>query len=184
MRLGVSMLSQSEGGTNFSIGGVELEQKLWNGGRFHAELPISSGQLQSDAGDSSPVNRNGMAIRAELEQPLGLRNTVLHGRYARTDEGFFNPYGATTVQGVQSRSASVETRGFGSSRLSFGIEQEVNRNSIVDNKRQTISAKLTETLSENLSLETGIDRRAFEDHLSGQQIDSELISAGLKWKPL
>jgi SdrD B-like domain len=184
LRLGVSMLSQSEGGMNFSVGGLELEQKLWNGGRFHAELPISHGQLASDASSSGLVNRDGKAIRAELEQPLGLRNTVLHGRYARTDEGFFNPYGATTVQGVQSRGASVETRGFGTSILSFGIEQEVNRNSAVDNQRQTISAKLTETLTENLSLETGIDRRAFEDHASGRQIDSELISAGLKWKPL
>jgi hypothetical protein len=163
---------------------LEIEQKLRNGGRFKAELPISNGQLQSAEDPFTMVNRNGKAIRAEFEQPLGLRNTVLHGRYAKTDEGFFNPYGSIAIQGQLSRAASVETRGLGTGRLSLGIEQEINRNSAVDNQRQTVSAKLTQTLGENLSLETGVDRRAFEDHESGQQIESELISVGLKWKPM
>jgi uncharacterized repeat protein (TIGR01451 family) len=184
LHLGASMLSQNEGGSGFSVGGLEIEQKLRNGGRFKAELPISNGQLQSAEDPFTMVNRNGKAIRAEFEQPLGLRNTVLHGRYAKTDEGFFNPYGSIAIQGQLSRAASVETRGLGTGRLSLGIEQEINRNSAVDNQRQTVSAKLTQTLGENLSLETGVDRRAFEDHESGQQIESELISVGLKWKPM
>jgi len=191
MRLGVSALSQSEGGANFGVGGLELEQKLLNGGHFKAEIPVSNGRLLTDPSFSlssladSGGSRNGKAIRAEFEQPLGLRDTVLHGRYAKTDQGFFNPYGSIAVQGQQSRGVSVDTRGFASgSRLSFGIEQEANRNHAVDNQRQTISAKLTQTFGENLSAEAGIDRREFGDHRLAQQIDSELISAGLKWKPL
>jgi uncharacterized repeat protein (TIGR01451 family) len=184
LRLGGSMLSQNEGGENFSIGGLELEQKLLNGGRFKAEIPVSNGRILTDADPSSSLNRNGKAIRAEFEQPLEMRHTILRGRFAKTDEGFFNPYGSITVQGQQSREISVETRGLDAGRLSFGIEQEINRNSTVDNQRQTLSAKLTQTLSENVSVETGFDRRVFEDHMTGRLIDSELISAGLKWKPL
>jgi uncharacterized repeat protein (TIGR01451 family) len=192
LRLGASALSQSEGGDKFSVAGLELEQKLFNGGHFKAELPVSNGRLLMDP--NSPTSRastfgetslqNGKAIRAEFDQPLGVRSTVLRGRFAKTDPGFFNPYGAIAVAGQKSRGISMETRGIQSGKVRLGFEQEVNQNQAVDNQRQTLSAGMTQTLTETLSAEAGFDHRNFEDRKSAHRIDSNLISAGLKWKPL
>jgi hypothetical protein len=189
LRLGASALSQSEGGDKFSVGGLELEQKLFNGGHFKAELPVSNGRLLMDPNSPASTfdetaSRNGKAIRAEFDQPLGVRSTVLRGRFAKTDLGFFNPYGSIAVAGQKSRGISMETQGIQSGKVILGFEQEVNQNQAVDNQRQTIGVKLTQTLTETLSAEAGFDHRNFEDRKSAQQIDSNLISAGLKWKPL
>jgi hypothetical protein len=127
---------------------------------------------------------NGKAIRAEFDQPLGVRSTVLRGRFAKTDPGFFNPYGSIAVAGQKSRGISMETRGIPSGKLRVGFEQEVNQNQVVDNQRQTLSAGMTQPLTETLLAEAGFDHRNFVDRKSANQIDSNLISAGLKWKPL
>jgi len=194
LRFGGSMLSQNESGGNFAVGGLELEKRLPNGGRFLAEAPMSRGYVPTAYDGASGTSagsccemgqaRNGTAIRAEFEQPLDFRATTLRGRFARTDEGFFNPYGSIAVPGQQSSAILLETRASESGRLSFGFEKEANRNSAVHNQRRTFSAKLSQTLRDNLLAEVGIDRREFEDHKSNQQIDSHLISAGLQWKPL
>jgi uncharacterized repeat protein (TIGR01451 family) len=189
LRLGASALSQSEGGDKFSVAGLELEQKLLNGGHFKAELPVSNGRLLMDPNSPSSTFgetsvQNGKAIRAEFDQPLGVRSTVLRGRFAKTDPGFFNPYGAIAVAGQESRGISVETRGIQSGKVRLGFEQEVNQNQAVDNQRQTLSAGMTQTLTETLSAEAGFDHRNFEDRKSAEHIDSNLITAGLKWKPL
>jgi hypothetical protein len=189
LRLGASALSQSEGGDKFSVAGLELEQKLFYGGHFKAELPVSNGRLLMDP--NSPTStfgetslQNGKAIRAEFVQPLGVRSTVLRGRFAKTDPGFFNPYGAIAVAGQKSRGISMETRGIQSGKVRLGFDQEVNQNQAVDNQRQTLSAWMTQTLTGTLLAEAGFDHRNFEDRKSAHHIDSNLISAGLKWKPL
>jgi VCBS repeat-containing protein len=192
LRLGASALSQSEGGDKFSVAGLELEQKLFNGGHFKAELPVSNGRLLMDPNSTTSMAstfgetsvQNGKAIRAEFDQPLGVRSTVLRGRFAKTDPGFFNPYGAIAVAGQMSRGISMETRGIQSGKIRLGFEQEVNQNQAVDNQRQTLSASMTQTLTETLSAEAGFDHRNFEDRKSADHIDSNLITAGLKWKPL
>jgi len=184
LRLGASALSQNEGGSKFAVGGVELEQKLWSGGHFKMEVPVSNGRYWVQNSLSDDNLHNGTAIRAEVDQPLGFRNSVLHGRLANTGEGFFNPYGTVTVSGQQFRGVSFDTRGIQSGKLSFAFQQEKNRNRSVDNQRQAVSATLTQPLAENLTLDAGIDRRNFEDLKAGREIHSELVSAGVKWKPL
>jgi len=186
MQLGFSALSQNDEGANFAVGGLELEQRLPNGGHFKAELPVSRGSVSTIRGSSaeSVKTQNGNAVRAEVNQPFGPRDTVLHGSFTRTDQGFLNPYGVVAVQGQQSREISVSTAGFGPGTVSFGISHERNHNSAVDNQRQTIGAKLTQPLAENLTADAGIDHREFNNHATGERIDSNLLHAGLKWKPL
>jgi hypothetical protein len=44
----------------------------------------------------------------------------------------------------------METRGIQSGKVRLGFEQEVNQNQAVDNQRQTLSAGMTQTLTETL----------------------------------
>jgi hypothetical protein len=55
---------------------------------------------------------------------------------------------------------------------------------MVDNQRQTIGARLTQPLGENLIADYRFDHREFRNHSTGASIDSNLLYAGLKWKPL
>jgi uncharacterized repeat protein (TIGR01451 family) len=186
LRFGFFGLSENQGGMNFAVGGLEIEQKLASGGRFKLQMPVSRGRLWdgvSAQAVETPGIHNGTAIRAEFEQPLALRQTVIRGQLNRTDNGFFNPYGAIAVQGQDSRAVAVETRGFQSGRLSFTMAKEINRNSAADNKRNTLSAKVSQPLHENLLAEAGIDRREFTDYRGGRNIDSHLVSAGIRWRP-
>jgi uncharacterized repeat protein (TIGR01451 family) len=195
LRLGFSALTQNQGGMNFALGGFELERKLPNGGHFKLAVPMSSGYVMAGpdplAGPSAAAaccdegrSHNGKAVRAEFEQPLAVRETFIRGSMSTTDDGFYNPYGSITVQGQESREVSLETRGFAGGRLSVGAGQEVNRNNAVDNDRTTVSLKLSQSLRENLLAEVGIDRRNFSDHKAGKEIDSHLVSAGVKWNPM
>jgi hypothetical protein len=73
LRLGASALSQSEGGDNFSVAGLELEQKLFNGGHFKAELPVSNGRLQMDP-NSPPQPSEKPHCRTERQFAPNLTN--------------------------------------------------------------------------------------------------------------
>jgi len=192
IRVGGSLLNQSEAGANFSIGGVELEKSLPNGGRFKAEMPVSNGHLLRNPNsvngtwtECCEINKsyNGKAIRAELEQPVGFLNAVVRGRFSSTDETFFNPYGSITVPGQRYGGGSLEVRAFENTTLKVGFEDEVNHNNAVDNRRQTVSTRVTHNILSNLIVEGGVDRRAFEDFKDGSQTDSALVSGGLRWRP-
>jgi len=194
LRLGASFLNQREGETDFRVGGAEVEQKLFRKGTFKAEVPVSSGELPlgvdyslgTSTGQCCQPARthNGAAVRAELSQPLGAGDTVLHGRFAGTDQGFLNPYGLTTVPGQRSGGFSVDTRPSRSTQLSLGFDAERNHNDFVDNRRNTFTAKLVKRIGESLAAKAGFDSRQFEDFKSIRRIDSNLIGAGLEWKPV
>ena len=90
LRIGGSLLNQNEGGANFSIGGVELEKSLPNGGRFKAEMPVSNGHLLVNpnglAGtlpECCEINKsyNGKALRAELEQPVDFLKGIVRALF-------------------------------------------------------------------------------------------------------
>src|SRR6266567_4856970 len=194
LRLGASFLNQREGETDFRVGGAEVEQKLFRKGTLKAEVPVSSGELPlgvdyslgTSTGQCCQPARthNGAAVRAELSQPLGAGDTVLHGRFAGTDQGFLNPYGLTTVPGQRSGGFSVDTRPSRSTQLSLGFDAERNHNDFVDNRRNTFTAKLVKRIGESLAAKAGFDSRQFEDFKSIRRIDSNLIGAGLEWKPV
>jgi hypothetical protein len=184
LRIGGSLLNQNDGGSNFSIGGVELEKLLPNGGRFKAEMPVSNGYLMTTECCDIPKNYNGKAIRAELEQPVGFLNAVGRARFSSTEETFLNPYGSITVPGQRYGAGSLEVRAFENTSFKVGFEEEVNHNTAVDNRRQTVSARVTHNITSNLVADGGVDHRVFEDYNAGGETDSALVSAGVRWKPL
>jgi uncharacterized repeat protein (TIGR01451 family) len=193
VRIGGSLLNQRDVGANFSVGGLELEKILPKGGRFKAEMPVSNGHLLTNPNGLNTTwtecceihkRYNGKAIRAELEQPVGFLNSVVRGRFSSTEESFINPYGSITVPGQRYGGGSVEVRAFENTNFKVGFEDEVNHNNAVDNRRQTVSARVTHNILSNLGAEGGVDRRAFEDFRTSSQTDSALVSAGLRWRPL
>jgi uncharacterized repeat protein (TIGR01451 family) len=193
LRIGGSLLNQNDGGANFSIGGVELEKSLPNGGRFKAEVPVSHGRLLTNPHELNGTwtecceihkNYNGKAIRAELEQPVGFLNAVARARFSNTEETFLNPYGSITVPGQRYGAGSLEVRAFENTSFKVGFEDEVNHNKAVDNRRQTVSARVTHNITSNLVADGGVDHRVFEDYKDGGQTDSALVSAGVRWKPM
>ena len=160
LRLGGSVMVQNEGGSQFGVGGVDVEKTLFGTGTFRAVMPVTRGSLPRDVNYASGTasglccesrrGRDGTALRMELEQPWFNRNVVVRGSYASTDEAFLNPYGQVTVPGQRFGSASVETRVANATRLTVGFEVEANRNGLVDNSRQTVGARVAHQFSDML----------------------------------
>jgi hypothetical protein len=75
-------------------------------------------------------------------------------------------------------------RAFENTSFKVGFEDEVNHNKAVDNRRQTVSVRMTHNITSNLVADGGVDHRVFEDHKYGGQTDSALVSAGVRWKPM
>ncbi len=193
LRIGASFLEQHESGTDFKVGGADLEQKLFRDGSFKVEVPVSSGLLPSDIdpfgmpGGSccqGARSHNGTAVRAELQQPVGFYGTVVRGRFSSTDEHFLNPYGVATVPGQRTGGLSVETHPFETTQVSFGFDGERNQNDLVDNQRKTFGAKVSQSLGKGFVAKSGLDVRQFDDFKSNRSVDSDLVSAGLLWKPV
>ena len=194
LTLGGSVMVQREGGSQFAVGGVEVEQALFGAGLFRAVMPVSRGRVPGDVDYSvgtapgvccaSANDRDGMALRMELEQPLFNRGVVLRGRYASTDQGFLNPYGQMTVPGQRFGSASVDTRVADTTRFTVGFEVESNRNGLVDNTRQTVGARVEHQVGDVLVARAGLDGRWFDDSKTMRAVRSRLLSAGLDWSPV
>ena len=194
LTLGGSVMVQNEGGSQFGVGGVEVEQHLIGTGMLRAAMPVSRGSLPRDSNYSfgmvpgacceSARDRDGTALRIELEQPLFNRAIVVRGRYASTDEDFLNPYGQVTVPGQRFGSVSVDTQVAGMTRFTIGFEAESNRNSLVDNTRQTVGARVEHQVSDILVARAGLDGRLFDDRTTARTVTSRLLSAGLDWSPV
>ena len=194
LTVGGSVMVQREGGNQFAVGGVEVEQGLFGAGMFRGVMPVSRGRVPHDVSYSvgtapgaccaSARDRDGTALRMELEQPLFNRAVVLRGRYASTDQDFLNPYGQLTVPGQRFGSASVDTRVADTTRVTVGVEVESNRNGLVDNTRETVGVRVEHQIGDILVARAGLDGRWLDDSKTMRTITSRLLSAGLDWSPV
>ncbi|PYS76858.1 MAG: hypothetical protein DMF66_12460 [Acidobacteria bacterium] len=107
---------------------------------------------------------------------------MLRATYARADEGFLNPFGATVTPGSQRADASVEMKVTKSARAKFSFMDERNHTANVDNSRETASLLWTESFGDRLRATFGYDFRSFKDDLSGRQTDSNLVTVGAEYK--
>ncbi len=164
MRVGASFLTQRDDGIgSFYLSSIVVDQTLPKHGRFHFELPVTHGTVMTagsffGSSDGSS-NADGMAVRATLDQPFTFLNGSAHFGFSRTDEGFSNPFGATTLPGSQIARGSVELSPVGSAKLQFGFTDE-----------------------RNIDLTAGYDFRNFKDALNPREITSDLASAGVDWR--
>jgi uncharacterized repeat protein (TIGR01451 family) len=187
LRLGLSFINQRQGEfSSFVLGGIDGEKKLPRGGLLKFEWAMSKGEvvaggntLQADGGDAE---HDGNAVRVEWAQPLGFLEGKLRAEYARADEGFINPFGSSITPGSQRASVEVDLKARASSTLRFGLMDERNRTSNVNNERLTGSFSWTETFSDRLRATLGYDMRRLMDEGSGRETNSNLVSLGAEWK--
>jgi uncharacterized repeat protein (TIGR01451 family) len=187
LKLGLSAVDQRQGEFgSFFLGGLDAEKSLPHGGRLRMEWATSRGRVAAGGnvffGETADDRHDGNAYRVELEQPLAYRETTVRASFARSDEGFLNPFGATVTPGSQRADASVEMRVTKSSRARLSFMDERNHTSNVENSRQTASLLWTQNFGERLRATFGYDFRRFKDDASEHQTDSNLVTVGAEYR--
>jgi uncharacterized repeat protein (TIGR01451 family) len=186
LRMGLSFVEQKQNEFgSYVLGGIDGEQALPNRGSLKFEWAMSRGDMATGGNVFNAATRHagGNAYRLELTQPLKVYEGVLHAEYARADEGFFNPFGATVAPGSQRTGATLDLKPTASRVVRLGFLNERNRTSNVDNSRNTFSLLWTETFSERLHAFFGYDYRRLTDSLNDQQISSNLVTVGAQYRP-
>ena len=188
LRLGLSFVNQRQGEFgSFTLGGIDGEKRLPRGGVLKFEWATSRGQVVAggntlQTGSDEATDHNGNAVRLEWAQPLGFLEGKLRAEFARADEGFANPFGASVTPGSQRASAQVDLKVRQSSVVRFGVMDERNRTSNVSNERLTASLLWTETFTDRFRASLGYDLRRLHDSMSGRETDSNLVTVGAEWQ--
>jgi len=185
LKLGLGLTNQRDPvAGNYYLGNVTLQQKLPNKGRLSIEVPVSHGSaLSAGLTTGTSPNVNGVAIRADLDQPFPWLSGRFRGSFSKTDAEFFNPFGTTVIPGAQTSRGTVEVSPIRKLRLKLGFTDERNHTSLVDNQRQTGSLEAKQSITETLVFTAGYDFRDFQDALTASEIKSNEVSAALEWKP-
>ena len=186
LRLGLSFVDQEQGEFGaYRLAGFDGEQELWRRGRLRFEWATSRGELAAAGNLFGGAERHagGNAYRLDLNQPFKFYDGVLKAEYARADEGFFNPFGATVAPGSSRAGASVDLKPRASRALRLAYQRERNRTANVDNARDALSFLWTETFSDKLHAFAGYDYRHLADERGGQQINSHLLTVGAQYRP-
>jgi uncharacterized repeat protein (TIGR01451 family) len=179
LRLGLSAVVQQSDMGSFALGGIDGVKTLPRGGELRFAYARSQGRFMAGSNvlDPNSIEHDGDAYRVELVQPLPFYEAVVRARYANSSEGFYNPFGATVTPGSRRGDLSFEFKPRSKSTLRFGLTTERNRTALVDNTRLTLSAAWDQVVNERLRFHLGYDRRSFNDELTDQQTDSNMITA-------
>jgi uncharacterized repeat protein (TIGR01451 family) len=186
LRLGLSLVEQKQNQFgSYLLGGLDGEQALPNRGTLKFEWAMSRGDMATSGNIYNAAERHagGNAYRLELTQPLDFYQAMLHAEYARADEGFFNPFGATVAPGSQRTGATLDLKPGASRVVRLGFLNERNRTANVDNSRNTFSLLWTETFTDRLHAFVGYDYRRLTDSLNDQNISSNLVTIGAQYRP-
>lgn len=196
LRVGASYVNQQQEAIGaFQLGGVDAEKTLWKGGKLSFETAISRGRFASGVNvfdfynsensfvesDASRA-RNGLALSVKLDQPLPFRSR-LRADFTRSSENFYNPFGATVAAGSQRINAAFEFHPTAQRNFVFGFTDERNKTRNVNNSRLTFSALWAEKWRDNLRTTVGFDHRVFNDELSERNVNSNLLTAGIEYRP-
>ncbi len=187
LRLGLSLVNQKQADFgSFILAGLDGEKRLPRGGKLQFEWATSQGRVASGGNLFSAggvdERHDGNAYRVQLEQPLGWREGVVRASYARADEGFLNPFGATVTPGSQHTEASFEMKARKTSTVRFGLMNERNRTANVDNERMTGSLFWTENVTDRLHVNVGYDFRRLNDKTNDRETNSNLLTVGAEWQ--
>ncbi|MCM3900594.1 MAG: hypothetical protein ND866_02705, partial [Pyrinomonadaceae bacterium] len=173
------MQRQEETGS-FVVGGIDGEKTLPNRGTLRFAFARSQGEIMGVGNffDTGSSEHNGNAVDIQLNQPLRFYQGVIRARYTAASAGFFNPFGSTVTAGSRRGEVSFELKPRSSTLLRFGVMDERNQTSTVDNSRLTFSAGWDETINERVRLHLGYDHRSLDDSLSDRSTESNLITVG------
>jgi len=173
------MQRQEETGS-FLLGGIDGEKTLPNKGTLRFAFARSQGEIMGVGNffETGSSEHNGNAVDIQLNQPLSFYQGVVRARYSAASAGFLNPFGATVTAGSRRGEVSFELKPRSSTLLRFGVMDERNQTSTVDNSRLTFSAGWDETVNERIRLHLGYDHRSLDDSLSDRSTESNLITVG------
>jgi hypothetical protein len=198
LRVGASYINQQQAEIGaFQLGGIDLEKTLPRGGRLNFEAALSNGRFASgvnvfdfynsdfggQSSESAALERNGSAIHLQLDQPLPLFQSRLRADFQRSTAGFFNPFGASIAAGNQRLSIGLEMRPDAKNTFTLGLADERNNTSNVSNSRRTFSGLWSRAWRENLRTVIGFDHRQYSDALTTREVDSNLITAAVEYRP-
>ena len=199
LRLGASYVNQQQSEIGaFHLGGFDLEKTLPRKGKLTFEAGLSRGRFASgvnvfdfynngfgniSTAEDTSRERNGTAFRIALDQPLAFYQSRLRAGFQRSSADYYNPFGATVAPGAQRLNVEFDLRPATRRALTFGFMDERNRTANVANSRQTFSVLWSEQWRENLRTVFGFDRRRYHDDLTDRTIDSNLVTAGVEYRP-
>jgi uncharacterized repeat protein (TIGR01451 family) len=181
LQLGFAGVMQRQDGTGaFVLGGIDGEKSLPHKGTLRFALARSQGEIMGGGNffDTGSSEHNGNAVDIQLNQPLSFYQGVVRARYSAASAGFLNPFGATVTAGSRRGEASFELKPRSSTLLKFGVMDERNQTSTVDNSRLTFSAGWDETINERIRLHVGYDHRSLADSLTDRGTESNLVTVG------
>ncbi len=181
LQLGFAGVMQRQDETgSFVLAGIDGEKTLPNKGTLRFAFARSQGEIMGLGNffDTGSSEHNGNAVDIQLNQPLSFYQGVIRARYSAASEGFLNPFGATVTPGSRRGEVSFELKPRSSTLLRFGVMDERNQTSTVDNSRRTFSAGWDETINERVRLHLGYDHRSFDDSLTDRSTESNLITVG------
>jgi hypothetical protein len=188
LRLGMGLTDQRDPTAgSYYLGNVRVQESLPHAGHLSVEVPVSHGSALAAGFTATAANAatdvNGVAIRADLDQPIAFMRGRVRASFSKTEQSFFNPFGATAIPGAQTSRGSLELSPIKKTKIQVGFMDERNRTGLVDNQRQTRSLELKQFLTEKLSLVAGYDYRDFQDTLNTREVNSHEVNAGLDWRP-
>lgn len=197
LKYGASYVNQQQGEVGaFQLGGIDFEKRMPGNGRLNFEMAASRGRFAASAGvfdyasgaftetSEASRERNGTAFKVTLDQPLPFFQSRLKSEFSRSSENFYNPFGATITPGAQRAAFGFEMRPASRRGFTFGFIDERNKTQNVDNSRQTVSFLWSEQWRDNLRTVVGYDHRRFTDKLSDNDVNSNLITAGVEYRPI
>jgi trimeric autotransporter adhesin len=224
LRIGTSFIDQrQESFGSFYLGGVDIEKKIGKSGSLAFEWGLSNGRVASSgsyfgfdglAGSLNSGNgeHNGHAFRAEYRQPLNFNEAQLQASFARAEQSFFNPFGATITPGSQRGSIALDLKPTRSAQMRLGFTDERNRTATFHNSRRTGSIGWIQSFGDRLRFSLGYDYRNFTDQsgsalannananadangtagntppasatqFAGREVTSNLVTAGAEYRP-
>ena len=198
LRVGLSYLNQQQSEIGpFQIGGIDIEKTLPRGGRLNFEAAISNGRYASDVNvfdfynngfapgfseNPSATERNGVAFRVRLDQPLPFFQSRLRADFQKASENFYNPFGATVTPGSQRLQVALEMRPSNRRSFMFGYTNEQNETRNVDNSRSTFSFLWSEQWNSKIRTALGFDHRRYEDDLTDRTTNSNMVTASVEYR--
>jgi uncharacterized repeat protein (TIGR01451 family) len=185
LQLGFAGVMQRQEDTgSFVLGGIDGEKTLPNKGTLRFAFARSQGEIMGVGNffETGSSEHTGNAVDIQLNQPLSFYQGVVRARYSAASAGFLNPFGATVTAGSRRGEVSFELKPRSSTLLRFGVMDERNQTSSVDNSRLTFSAGWDQIISERVRFHLGYDHRRLDDAVSARSTDSNLITASVDVK--
>lgn len=183
LKLGFSTVVQrQENQPSFMVGGLDLEKSLPRRGLLRFAWATTRGEFSNGINgsvlDDTNSTHDGNAFSVDLQQPLGVKEAVVHARFAGASAGFLNPFGATVTPGSRRGEVTFDFKPRNGAVLRFGLTKEDNHTTNVDNKRLTFSVAGEQIIKERVRLQFGFDHRDFTDDLARKTTNSNLFTVG------